>query len=190
MSTSNWKAGRGRNLSDKAFNSVITHGLFKWVRYLRYKNLKYCHLLCNTNCNSSSCNLSGEAWLLFSPCPYILLPDICATWVRSHESVEFHVEIFNTQQLYTVLSYTIICCIFRIFSQILKVFIADRGNLKYFDCSHLCSAGTCNWVQLGRISHLCIRMRLSLLQSPIPFLPIWQIGGGNVANTVTTAEVF
>lgn len=105
MSTSNWKAGRGRNLSDKAFNSVITHWLFKGVRYLSYKNLKYCHLLCNTNCNSSSCNLSGEAWLLFSPCPYILLPDICATWVRPHESVEFHVEIFNTQQLYTVLSY-------------------------------------------------------------------------------------
>lgn len=88
----------------QTFNSVITHWLLKWVRYLSYKNLKSFHLLCNMSCNSNSCNLSGDAWLLFFPCPYILLPDIYAIWVRSHESVEFHVEIFNTQQVYIVFS--------------------------------------------------------------------------------------
>lgn len=122
-------------------------------------------MLCNTNCN-----LSGEAWLLlFSPCPYILLPDMHSVWVTSHESVEFHVETFNTQQVYIVfLGY---------FFQIMKIFIADSGNLKYFDCGHLCSTGICNWIQLEKISHLCIWMRQSLLHSLIPFLPIWQTVG-------------
>lgn len=68
-------------------------------------------------------------------------------------------------------------CIFRIFFQIMKMLVADSGNLKYFDCGHLCSTGTCNCIQLERISHLCIRMRLSALHSPIPFLPIWQTVG-------------
>lgn len=125
---------------------------------------------------------SGEAWLLmFSPCPFILLPDIYAVWVRSHESVEFHVEIFNTQQVYIVF---------------LGIFPNNKDIccwLWQFEIFWLWSL-MFNWnMQLDKTGKNFTPLHSNETKSfafPNSISAYLTNCGENIANTVTTAEVF